>query len=237
MSWRLRMFGGRLLHFGWRWPDRFLRLSRWTIWIQSPRGKDSFIRWFIGLILLIVDLTPLSLFYETIMDLVKSKSRALSVFEISIAQSVFRKSLPLHLISMDPTSMPVRSKKASAYVSFHTINYDYALPPHTFIHELMHVWQYERNGSVYISEALWAQYRGGGYNYGGLDPLVQYSRGKGLSAFNFEQQAEIIEDYYRWANGMPLQWVANVPGVGAVLEKYRGNLETESVGISAKYIS
>jgi hypothetical protein len=77
---------------------------------------------------------------------------------------------------------------------------------------------------VYISEALWAQRWGGGYNYGGLAPLLHYSQGKGLSAFNFEQQADIIEDYYRWTQGLPLQWALNVPGIGEVMEKYRNEL-------------
>ena len=67
-------------------------------------------------------------------------------------------------------------------------------------------------------------YKRQGYDYGGLEPLVHYSQGKGLSAFNFEQQADIIEDYYRWTAGMPLQWALNVPGIGVVLEKYRDEL-------------
>lgn len=224
MIWRLRMFGGRLLQFILKWPKRLLRLCLWTLWISSPRGKHSFYRWGSGLILLIVDLTPLSLLYETIMDIVKTRSRALSVEEINIAQTVFGVSIPLQLVSMDPSSWPVIKRKASAYVSFHTINYDHALPPHTFIHELVHVWQYERHGSAYISEAIWAQRWGVGYDYGGLGPLMHYSEGKGLSAFNFEQQADIIEDYYRWTTGLPLQWALNVPGVGEVLEKYRNEL-------------
>jgi hypothetical protein len=218
------MFGERLLHFILQWPKQVLRLCLWTLWITPPRGRHSFFRWVGGIILLIVDLTPLSLLYETIMDVIKTRSRALSAEEIKIAQSVFGVSVPLQLVSMDPTSLPVRQKRASAYVSFHTINFDEALPPQTFIHELVHVWQYERYGSVYISEALWAQRWGGGYDYGGLEPLFHYSQCKGLSAFNFEQQADIIEDYYRWTAGMPLQWALNVPGIGVVLEKYRDEL-------------
>ncbi len=224
MIWRLRMFGGRLFHFLLQWPKRVLRLCLWTLWIISPRGKHSFYRWVCGMILLIVDLTPLSLLYETIMDIIKTRSRALSAEEIKIAQSVFGVSVPVRLVSMDPTSLPVIQGKAKAYVSFHTINFDEVLPAHTFIHELVHVWQYERYGSVYISEALWAQRWGGGYDYGGLMPLMNYSEGKGLSAFNFEQQADIIEDYFRWSNGLPLQWALNVPGIGGVLEKYRSEL-------------
>lgn len=224
MIWRLRMFGGRLLHFMVKWPKRAFRLCLWILWINSPRGKHSFYRWLCGMILLFVDLTPLSLLYETIMDVIKTRSRALSAEEISIAQSVFSVSIPLKQVSMDPSSWPVRQRKASAYVSFHTINFDQSLPPHTLIHELVHVWQYERYGSVYISESLWAQHWGGGYNYGGLEPLVHYSQGKGLSVFNFEQQADIIEDYYRWTTGLPLQWALNVPGIGEVLVRYRDEL-------------
>lgn len=173
---------------------------------------------------MLIDLTPVSLLYETIMDFIKTKSRPLTAAEINIAHSVFGVSIPLRLVTMDPYSWPVQKRKASAYVSFHTINFDQSLPPQTFIHELVHVWQYERHGSVYISEALWAQRWGGGYDYGGLAPLMNYSQGKGLSAFNFEQQADIIEDYYRWTTGLPLQWALNVPGIGEVLEKYRNEL-------------
>ena len=144
MVWRLRMFGARLLHFVLQWPKRILRLCLWTLWITSPRGKHSFFRWACGLILLIVDLTPISLLYETIMDVIKTRSRALSTDEINIAKSVFGRSIPLYLVSMDPSSLPVRRHHARAYVSFHTINFDETLPAHTLVHELVHIWQYER---------------------------------------------------------------------------------------------
>jgi len=224
MTWRLRMFGRRLLHFVLNWPKRVVRLCLWTLWIRSPRGKHSVYRWLSGLILLILDLAPLGLLYETVLDFVKPSTRALSPEEIIIAHSVFGSCIPLHLISLDPESFPVKRKRAGAYVSFHTINFFRSIPPQILIHELVHIWQFKRYGSVYISEAIWAQHWGGGYDYGGLEPLMHYSQGKGLSAFNFEQQADIIEDYYRWKNGLPLQWALNVPGVGEVLETYRNEL-------------
>jgi len=224
MIWRLRIFGGRLLHFLLSWPKRLLRFCFWTLVINSPRGKHSFYRWCAGVILLITDLTPVSLLYETIMDFIKTRSRTMSAEEISIARSVFGENLPLQLVSMDTSSWPVLKRKATAYVSFHTINFDQSLPPSTLIHELVHIWQYERYGSVYISEAIWAQQWGEGYDYGGLGALEQYTQGKGLHAFNFEQQADIIEDYFRWKSGLPLQWAHNMPGIGAVLEKYKNDL-------------
>jgi hypothetical protein len=61
---------------------------------------------------------------------------------------------------------------------------------------MTHIWQYKKHGSCYITEALYAQRWGGGYNYGGEAALLKNSN-VGMKAFNFEQQAEIVEDYYR----------------------------------------
>lgn len=66
------------------------------------------------------------------------------------------------------------------------------------IHELVHVWQYQHFGAVYIGKALKAQKSKEGYNYGGMENLYhQMLKGNTLTHFNFEQQAEILEDYYR----------------------------------------
>ena len=104
-------------------------------------------------------------------------------------------------------------------MSFHTINFDTEIPDPILVHEMVHIWQYGQIGAAYISEAFWAQKWGGGYNYGGLEPLKMHSDGLKLKAFNFEQQADIIEDYYRWTQHIPLQWAANDP-VGKFRKKW-----------------
>lgn len=220
------MFGRRLLSFILRWPLRLWRWVLWLLWIKSPRGKHAFFRWLAGIVLLSLDVTAITLIAETILDFVKWKTRPLSMREKELAFTVFGTHMPLLLIALDPDSVQVRKKKAKAYVSFHTINYFIDLPDSVFIHELVHIWQFQRYGSAYISESIWAQKWGGGYNYGGLEPLKKYSEGKGLTAFNYEQQADIIEDYYRWKNNMPLQWALNVPGIGTLLEKYKNELSS-----------
>jgi len=161
---------------------------------------------------------------ETLLDLIKGKTRPMNPREQDLAVSVFGPRLPIQCIAIDPGSIPAKRKKTTAYVSFHTINFFKTIPDYILVHELVHIWQYKRYGSAYISESIWAQKWGGGYNYGGMELLVGYSERKGLAAFNFEQQADIIEDYYRWKNNMPMQWSARTPGIGAVLEKYRDNL-------------
>ncbi len=160
----------------------------------------------------------------------KWKTRPLSNHEREIAQSVFGSHLPLQLIAFDPSSIPVRKKKTTAYVSFYTINASPVLQDYIFIHELVHIWQFHHYGSAYISESVWAQRWGGGYNYGGEEPLKKHIEGRGLQAFNFEQQADIIEDYYRWKNGMALQWVLNVPDIGTLLEHYKNELVKKGEG-------
>ena len=226
MLWRIQMFGRRLISFIIRWPLSLWRWVLWVLWIKSPRGKHAFLRWLAGILLLSFDLTATMLIAETLLDFVKWKTRRLTSHEKELATSIFGYHLPLHLMALDPDSIPVRKNKAKAYVSFYTINYCKDLPDYIFIHELVHVWQFQRKGSVYISESIWAQKWGGGYNYGGLEPLMKYGEGKGLAAFNYEQQADIIEDYFRWKTNMPLQWALNVPGIGTLLEKYKNDLFT-----------
>ena len=173
-----------------------------------------------GVFVLIVDLTPIPFFIESMLDWIKFKTRGLSAAEKILVEEVFGKKIPVHLIGMDTASIPAIKRKTVAYVIFHTINFDKTISDTMLVHELVHVWQYRRFGSVYITEALWAQKWGGGYNYGGLDALRKFCNDPGLSAFNFEQQADIIEEYYRWRKGIALQWSIQDVGIGEVLEKY-----------------
>ncbi len=87
-----------------------------------------------------------------------------------------------------------------AFATFHTIN----LPEQgehqrskveIVVHEIVHVYQYERAGSRYLAEAILAQ-REEGYGYGGVEGLVDAIRkGKQIANFNREQQAQIVQDY------------------------------------------
>lgn len=88
-----------------------------------------------------------------------------------------------------------------AFATFHTLN----LPDKgrhqrdnidIVVHEIVHVFQYERAGSRYFAEALFGQ-REEGYGYGGPDGLrLALQQGKRLRNFNREQQAQIAQDYY-----------------------------------------
>jgi hypothetical protein len=68
------------------------------------------------------------------------------------------------------------------------------------VHELVHTCQYERLGSRYIGEALYAQRQlgRGCYDYGGVEGLVRATEvGRLYGSFNREAQAQIAQDYGR----------------------------------------
>ena len=196
MVWKIKVFFLRLVEYILRWPYRLIQFFSWLFFIQPPHGKYVALRWLIGLVLKLIDLLPITVVFESILDVVKWNTRSMNDTEIKIAQSVFGKTINYSLVGLDTNSWPVKKGRALAYVSFHTINFFKSIPDTTLIHELTNIWQYRKHGSIYIMESLYAQRWGGGYNYGGKDALEK-NIDKGLMAFNFEQQAEIVEDAYR----------------------------------------
>jgi hypothetical protein len=67
------------------------------------------------------------------------------------------------------------------------------------VHELSHVYQYERVGSCYLGQAIYMliKTRRDCYNYGGPDGLrAATAVGAHYRDFNREQQAKIVEDYF-----------------------------------------
>ena len=83
------------------------------------------------------------------------------------------------------------------------------------IHELTHVWQYQRFGWIYLARTLSVQLRSGreGYRY-------TLESGRRLADYNLEQQGDIARDYYcalklgrnctRTASRDPAAWEALV---------------------------
>ncbi len=67
------------------------------------------------------------------------------------------------------------------------------------IHELTHVWQYQKLGLGYVLRTVWLHLRARSdiYSYGGEDALVEcVENDSGFLSFNQEQQGEITRDYY-----------------------------------------
>lgn len=196
MFWKIKVFALRVLEFIIRWPYRFFRFLLFLFFIDRQHGRFLFLRYLVSLLFKAIDLTPIPLIIETILDIIKWNTRPLTTAEMNVVESVFGKSIWYSLIGLDANSWPVKKGRAMAYVTLHTINFQKNIPDHILVHEMTHIWQYKKHGSCYITEALYAQRWGGGYHYGGEEALLK-NNDKGMKAFNFEQQAEIVEDYFR----------------------------------------
>ena len=108
---------------------------------------------------------------------------------MDLARPIFGRSVDYRTIRINSANTLVCKRFGIAFVSFHTIHYYQQISDPILIHELVHVWQYEKFGSAYIVRALLAQRSEMGYKYGGLAALNDQQK---LTDYNFEQMAEII---------------------------------------------
>jgi hypothetical protein len=156
----------------------------------------------------VIDFLQIDHAYQHLTARLKGATRPLTAKEIALGKDIFGESIDYQVIRIDENSHTARRLRAK-YVSFNTINSWGKMSSDVFIHELVHIWQYQRLGSVYIAEALAAQRSQAGYNYGGIEALRNaLKEGKTLRDFNFEQQGDIVQDYYLITQGYRAQWGA-----------------------------
>lgn len=200
----------RLIRFLKNLPLRAYRILQHLIhgfqWVSKKR-IPNITAWWLDFLMLLADFAGVPEVYETLCDFVKWNTRPLSLTEQELASSVFGNSLQLKAIRLDERAFIGCRKRKIAYVSHFTINSWGKLNPQIFIHELVHVWQFQNLGSAYIPQALRAQLSPEGYNYGGVEALKKAFEEKGrIQDFNLEQQAEIVGDYYCIREGKRPIW-------------------------------
>lgn len=160
--------------------------------------------WWIEMLVLLMDFLGIGELYEILMDWLKFNTRPLKSWERRLAYDVFGKALNYNRVRLDEWAWLGPPQLKVCYVSGYVINSWGKVSNTTLIHELVHVWQYQNIGLIYIPRALRAQHSPEGYNYGGLKRLKHFKEaGKNIFSFNLEQQAEIIADYYNLKNGYP----------------------------------
>ena len=190
--------------------QRFERLVRHLFFDDfglNQSAKLMVLKYVPGAVLLTLDLIAVPELYDWLSNFWKTSSRELSDKEKEFAASVFYDVIPLDEVRIDTLANIGPSQLQVVYVSFFTINSHGSFGVPTLIHELVHVWQYMRFGSLYIIHALAAQRSKMGYNYGGLNALKEArEKGKSILTFNFEQQADIVRDYFLICQHCPAQW-------------------------------
>ena len=163
--------------------------------------SDGIIQWLFDFAFYLFDLILIPEIYEIIISVIKTKYRFLTKEEKKLAKHFFGDSINLKHVRINSQMSKRIEQKAYAYVTLNTINYRNEISKPIFLHELVHIWQYQRFGSMYIYRALKAQNSKMKYDYGGLEKLYagMISQHQFLQ-FNFEQQGSIIEDYFRLKN-------------------------------------
>ncbi len=163
--------------------------------------------WWAEFFVLLLSFFGIAEIYETLTDFIKFNTRPLSGWERKLLFDIYGDSINYDRVRIDNLSFAGPRQYRFCYVSFYTVNSWGDMPNHILVHEMMHVWQYQRLGARYIPQALRAQHSALGYNYGGLSALQSAKDADtGLAAFNLEQQAEIITDYYLLRQGYKPRW-------------------------------
>ncbi|MBK8473728.1 MAG: hypothetical protein IPL33_17085 [Sphingobacteriales bacterium] len=167
--------------------------------------------WFGKLVVYGLETLGIGEIYQTIADIIKFNTVPLTGSQIAIAKEVYGNSINYNLVRVDRRALIGPSWTGRDYTSFHTINGWGTLSSDVLIHELGHVWQYERMGAMYMPQAIHDQITmPQAYDYGGVAAL-EANKTKGIWAFGREQQAQIFQDYYRIKHGMlPEQGSATV---------------------------
>jgi hypothetical protein len=153
--------------------------------------------WLLELVFLLLDALGLPDLLMGMDRAAKFRQRPMNAREIILARTVFGEKIDYTKVRIDDQAHLGPRQFNFAYVGFYTIKCWGDMTDPLLIHELVHVWQYQTFGAVYIPRALWAQHFGGGYQYGGAGAM-RYVHGQGgsLLDFNYEQMAEIVRDYY-----------------------------------------
>ena len=216
-AWVIR----RLLFIIRIYPKRIARLFTYYFHPFYVKPKFRAFPFMFAECLLIFDI------YEILSNVLKRNIRPLTDAEILRGSEIFGKSIDFQLVMIDDKAHYVVRDKVIAYVSFNTINSHGALPPDIFIHELVHVWQYQNFGAGYIMQALWAQRTKEFYNYAYTEG---WSDLKSIHEFNAEQQGDLVQDYYRLKTGLRAQWQIGFTRMDLVkyekfIDEIRGEIE------------
>ena len=208
---KIILLGHRLLYLLSSYPLRIWRFFKhFIVLYQLLFNKDELlvhyrysgigvIVWSYEFVFYILDILAIPELFQTIIDFIHWKNRPLNHEEKNIIKSVFNDSINLNTISLD-LYKHYFSDVAMAFVGFNTIFFNRKITGELLIHEATHCWQYQRFGSVYIIRALLAQNSNPGYNYGGVHSLENIVMSRQIKRINYEQQAEIITDYYSLLN-------------------------------------
>ncbi len=147
-------------------------------------------------LLIFTSLLGLDYLYEIFVKYL-TNSRKLRPEERRLAATIFRSSLDFDRVRINENRSFGTQKGKVVYASIRSINSYHSLDRRTLIHELTHIWQYQKYGVSYIMRALAAQASPQAYQYGKESFFRDWVIGRNdIRNLNYEQQASAIEEFY-----------------------------------------
>lgn len=126
-----------------------------------------------------------------------TSSRKLNKEERRLIATVFSGTMDLDFIRIRVGKILGTMKGKVVYASINTVNSYRPIPRKILIHEIVHLWQYQKVGSSYLVRALAAQRTPKAYDYGGEEFFRNYLIDRiSIRDLNYEQQASAVEDFY-----------------------------------------
>lgn len=126
-----------------------------------------------------------------------SGARKLHSEERRLAATIFKGSLDYDRVRINENRIFGTRKGKIVYASIRSVNSYYPLDRRTLIHELVHIWQYQKFGVSYIVRSLAAQLSPGAYAYGKEAFFRDWLLGRAeMKELNYEQQASAVEEFY-----------------------------------------
>jgi hypothetical protein len=188
-----------------RWKRLSYHIFQLLPGVKPAIRRTQWYDWPVDLVYYLVDILYLPEWYCLVVVLFKGNIRLANDLEKYLIAEYFQGLVDERYVLFNDKASFLVKKFAHALVTFNMIHFDKELSEPIIVHELVHVHQYQKYGSVYLYRALQAQLSKNTYDYGGPGNLASGAmKGKTINDYNFEQQASIVEDFYRLNNQFTL---------------------------------
>ncbi len=206
-----------LLAWGNALPKRFARLfnhflrpwkNEYTWYMLLHHRYLLFIIHFVFEIpLLVFDILGIPEWVSCAQSILKKDARELLDYEIELAREIFKDNLNLAKVRVDQNSKVGTHGGKYAFVTFYYINCIGHMRIAIVIHELVHILQFEQDGSRYAFRNVIAHLLPKTYDYGGIVKIKEVlSKPSLIHSLNYEQRADIFSDYCLLLNGYKPEW-------------------------------
>jgi len=157
--------------------------------------------------LLLFDCLGMPEWFAIMQSILKKNARDLHDHELKLANEIFQYGIDFSSVKIDESSRVGTHGGKYAFVTFNYINCIGHMTLPVVIHELVHVVQFQQDGSRYAIRNLIAHLTTPTYDYGGLEKIIEIVNiPERLHALNYEQRADVFSDYCRLLLGQRPEW-------------------------------